>query len=71
VVVQRINKNRKWYLENEKIDETDNYKYLDIYLSRAFIILDERETHMFSFSSISERSFIKIENRVGEKYIPV
>jgi hypothetical protein len=35
MVVQRINKNRKWYLENEKkIDETDNYKYLDIYLSR-------------------------------------
>jgi hypothetical protein len=27
---------------------------------RAFIILDEKETPMFSFSSISERSFIKI-----------
>jgi hypothetical protein len=34
---------------------------------RAFIILDERETPMFSFSSISERFFIKIENRVGER----
>jgi hypothetical protein len=29
--------------------------------------LDERETPMFSFSSISERFFIKIENRVGER----
>jgi hypothetical protein len=34
---------------------------------RTFIILDERETPMFSFSSISERSFIKIENRVVER----
>jgi hypothetical protein len=34
VVGQRIDKNRKWYLGNEKIDETDNYKYLGVYLSR-------------------------------------
>jgi hypothetical protein len=34
VVGQRIDKNRKWYLGNEKIDETDNYKYLGAYLSR-------------------------------------
>jgi hypothetical protein len=37
---------------------------------RAFIILDEKETPMFSFSSISERFFIKIENRVGERIHP-
>jgi hypothetical protein len=37
---------------------------------RAFIILDGKETLMFSFSSISERSFIKIENRVGERIYP-
>jgi hypothetical protein len=34
VVGQRIYKNRKWYLGNEKIDQTDNYKYLGVYLSR-------------------------------------
>jgi hypothetical protein len=34
VVGQRIDKDRKWYLGNEKIDETDNYKYLGVYLSR-------------------------------------
>ena len=34
VVGQRIDKNRKWYLGNEKNDETDNYKYLGVYLSR-------------------------------------
>jgi hypothetical protein len=36
-VVQNLRKkkqNRKWYLGNEKIDETDNYKYLGVYLSR-------------------------------------
>jgi hypothetical protein len=33
VVGQRIDKNRKWYLGNGKIDETDNYKYLGVYLS--------------------------------------
>jgi hypothetical protein len=32
--------------------------------------LDEKETPMFSFSNISERSFIKIENRVGERIHP-
>jgi hypothetical protein len=34
VVGQRMDKNRKWYLGNGKIDETDNYKYLGVYLSR-------------------------------------
>jgi hypothetical protein len=34
VVGQRIDKNRKWYLGNEKIDEIDNYKYLGVCLSR-------------------------------------
>jgi hypothetical protein len=29
-----IDKNRKWYLGNGKIDETENYKYLGVYLSR-------------------------------------
>jgi hypothetical protein len=38
---------------------------------RAFIILDEKETPMFSFSNKSERSFIKIENRAGERIHPV
>jgi hypothetical protein len=30
VVGQRIDKNRKWYLGNEKNDETDNYKIYTI-----------------------------------------
>jgi hypothetical protein len=38
VVGQPIDKNRKWYLGNEKIDETDNYKYLGVYLSRNLIV---------------------------------
>ena len=38
MVGQRIDKNRKWYLGNEKIDETDNYKYLGVYLSRNLIV---------------------------------
>jgi hypothetical protein len=33
-VGQRIDKNRKWYLGNGKNYETDNYKYLGVYLSR-------------------------------------
>lgn len=33
-VGQRIDNNRKWYLGNEKNDETDNYKYIGVYLCR-------------------------------------
>jgi hypothetical protein len=38
VVGQRIDKHRKWYLGNgKKFDETHNYKYLGVYISRNLI----------------------------------
>jgi hypothetical protein len=37
VVGQRIDKNRKWYRGNEKIDETDNYKYFLCSLFQAYL----------------------------------
>ena len=45
VIGKKIDKHKRWDLENDLIEETNVYKYLEVYFSRSLKVTYNRNTH--------------------------